>query len=83
MDRAPGEVLVGLGLVAPVGARIGDGVEVADRDVDPEVIVLAAGLEKQNTFLRIARKAVREQAARAARAHDHEIEIAEVPHASL
>ena len=30
---------------APVGTRIADGEQVADRDVDPEVVVLAAGFD--------------------------------------
>jgi hypothetical protein len=55
VDGAARQVLVGLGLVAPVGARVGDGVEVADRDVDPEVIVLAAGFQQKYALVRIAR----------------------------
>ncbi len=52
VDRAPGEVLVGLGLVAPVGARVGDGVEVADRDVDPEPVVPPPGFQQKDFVLR-------------------------------
>ena len=77
MDRAAREVLVGRGLVAPVGARIGDGVEVADRDVDPEPVVLAARLQQQHRHRRIGRQPVGEQAAGAARAGDHVVVAAE------
>ena len=48
VERAAVEAGLGLGLEAPVGARVADHVEVADRDVDPEVVVLAAGLEQQH-----------------------------------
>src|SRR5258708_39819815 len=77
MDRAPGEMLVGLGLVAPVGARIGDGVEVAHRDADPEIIVLAAGFEQQDAGLRIAGQAVGGAAAGAAGGRDDLVGAAE------
>ena len=73
VDRAAREVLIGLGAVAPVGARIRYGVQVADRDIDPEPVVLAAGLEEQDSVLRILRQPVGEQAAGAARAGDDEI----------
>jgi hypothetical protein len=35
---------VGLGLVAPVDRRVGEGLAKAERNVDPPVAVLAAGL---------------------------------------
>src|SRR3989440_7903422 len=82
MDRAAGEVFVGLGLVAPVGARVGDRVEVADRDRDPEIVVPAARFQQQHARIRVLRQAVREQAAGAARAHDHIVETAKVAHAA-
>jgi hypothetical protein len=78
VDRATRKVFVGLGAVAPVGARVGDGVEVADRDRDPEIIVTPAGLEQQHPVRRILRQAIGEQAAGAARADDDEIVAPEV-----
>ena len=57
-------------LEAPVGARVAHQVEVADGDVDPVVVVLAAGLEEKHARLGIGREAVRQQAARRARADD-------------
>ena len=47
-DAAAVQARIGLRDVAPIGARIADRVEIADRDVDPEVVVLAAGLEQQH-----------------------------------
>ncbi len=38
-DGTPVQTGIGLGEVAPVRARVVDGVEVADRDVDPDVVV--------------------------------------------
>jgi hypothetical protein len=40
-QRATVQAGVGLGLVEPVGARIADAVQIAHRDVDPVVVVLA------------------------------------------
>ena len=80
MDRAAGEIGVGLGPVAPVGARIGDGVEVADRHVDPEPVVAPARLEQQHAAVRVAGQAVGEQAAGASGAGDHVVKAAEVLH---
>ena len=57
VDRAAGQMLVGLRLVAPVGAWIGDRVEIADRDVDPEPVVLSAGFEQEDPLGRIWRTA--------------------------
>ena len=58
------------GLEAPVGARIAHQVEIADGDVDPVVVVLAAGLEQQHARGRIGGEPVGEQATRGARADD-------------
>ena len=40
---------IGLGLVAPVHRRIGEGLAVAEGDVDPAIAVLAAGFEQNDT----------------------------------
>ena len=47
-EGAPVEPRFRLGLEAPVGAGVVHGVEVADRDADPEVVVLASGLEQRD-----------------------------------
>jgi hypothetical protein len=75
--RASIQAGFGLGLVAPVRARIADGVEVTDRDVDPEVIVFAPRFEQQDRFLRIRGESVREQATGRACAHDDVVELAD------
>jgi hypothetical protein len=61
-DRAPVEARLGLGLEAPIGARIADRVQVPDRDVDPEVVVLPAGFEQQHARIGSRRQAVRQDA---------------------
>ena len=58
------------GLHPPVGARIADAVEIADRDVDPVVSVVAAGLEQQHPYPRDLRQAVRQHASGRAGSHD-------------
>ena len=49
-DAAAVQARVGLRYVAPIGARIADRVEIPDRYVDPEVVVLAARLEQQHAW---------------------------------
>jgi hypothetical protein len=49
--------------------------EVTDRNVDPEVIVLAAGLEQQNRGVRVRRQAVGEHATRGPGAYDDVVEL--------
>ena len=45
---------LGRGAVAPVGARIADAVNVAERNVDPDPVILAAGFEQQNTMFAVS-----------------------------
>jgi hypothetical protein len=49
-------------------------VEVADRDVDPVVVVLAAGLDEEHAFVPVGAETVREQAAGSAGADDDGVE---------
>ena len=49
-DRAAAELGLGLGIVEPVVARVGEQLGVADRHVDPEIAVLAAGFEQQHAM---------------------------------
>jgi hypothetical protein len=65
---------VGLGLVEPVGARVADAVEVAHGDVDPVVVVLAAGLHEQHAVLGVGGQAVGQQGAGRAAADDDVVE---------
>src|SRR6266446_9248730 len=52
-DAAVGGARIGLGLVAPVDAGIGEGLAEAQRDVDPAVLVLAARLEQHDPGRRV------------------------------
>ena len=74
---------VGLGLVQPVGARVADAVQIADRDVDPGVVVAAAGFEQQHARVRVGRQPVGEQAAGGAGADDDVVPGGRVAHRSL
>ena len=67
-----------LGLEAPIGARIAHAVEIADRHMDPEIIVAAAGFEQQHPVARIGAEAVGQHAAGRSRADD---DIVEFPNA--
>jgi crotonobetainyl-CoA:carnitine CoA-transferase CaiB-like acyl-CoA transferase len=78
VERAPAERGLGLGLEAPVGARVALGVEVADGDVDPGMVVLAAGLDQQDRDAGIGRQPVGEHAARGAGADHDVVEAAEL-----
>ena len=46
---------VGLGAVEPVGARVANAVQVAYRDVNPVVVILAPGLDQQHTLAGVGR----------------------------
>ena len=83
VDAAPGQPRVGLGGEAPVGAGIGDRVEVAHRHLDPEPVVVAAGLDHQHPVVGVGAETIGQQAARAARAHDDEVELGDRTHAGI
>ena len=53
VDTAVGGTGVGLGLVAPVDARIGEGFAETQRDVNPAVLVLAARLQQYDAGRRV------------------------------
>jgi hypothetical protein len=74
-DAPAAEIEVGLGLVAPVHARIGDRLAVAERDMDPDIPILPARLEQHDLASRILGKPCRRDRAGRARAHDHEIRL--------
>jgi hypothetical protein len=58
-------------VISPVRARIADAIQIADRDVDPVVVVAAARFEQQHANVRIGRQPIGEHAARRAGADDH------------
>src|SRR5262249_59007146 len=70
VEAAAVEPLLRLGLEHPVRARIADGEEVADRDVEPDPVVVAAGFEQQHARCWIGGEPVRQHAAGRARADD-------------
>jgi hypothetical protein len=76
VQAAPVEALFRQRGKHPVGARIADGEQVADRHVIPDPIVAAAGLQHQDAPLRIGREAVRQQAAGRACADDDGVVVA-------
>src|SRR3954471_16077816 len=73
-DLAAVTLRLGLGFVEPVDLRVGEILAVAERHVDPDIAILAARLEQQHAMLAALGEAVRQHAARAAGAHDDEVE---------
>src|SRR5437867_13382860 len=52
-DAAAAGAGIGLGFIAPVDRRIGEGLAEAERDMDPAVLVLAASLEQHDPGRRV------------------------------
>jgi hypothetical protein len=73
-QRAAVQAGGGLGVVEPVGARVADAIQVAHRNVDPVVVVLAAGLDQQHPLGRVRAEPVGQQAAGRAGANDDVVE---------
>ncbi len=74
-QRAAVEAGFRLGPEHPVRAGIADGEEVADRDVKPDPVVVAAGLQDQHAVFGVGRQPVGDDAAGGARANDDIVEI--------
>ena len=70
VEAAAVEPFLRLGLEHPVRARIADGEEIADRDVEPDPVVHAAGFEQQHAHSGVGGKSIRQHAAGRARADD-------------
>ena len=66
---------LGFGFETPVHLRVADAIEITDRDMDPGVGVLAAGLQQQHRGVFLRGQAVGERAARRARADDDVVEF--------
>ena len=75
VNAAAGQTRVGLRCEAPVGAGVGDRVQVAHGHFDPEPVVRAAGLDQEHPAVGIGAEPVRQQAARTTCSHDNEIEF--------
>ena len=69
-QRSAVQAGLGGGLHPPVGARVPDAVEVADRDVDPVIAVVPAGLDQQDAGPWILGQPVRQHASRRSRSDD-------------
>ena len=52
---------LGFGLEAPVGARVADTEQVTHRDVNPRIVIAAAGFEQQYAVLRVGRQPIGQQ----------------------
>ena len=65
-----------LGHEAPVGARVAHRVEIADRDVDPDVPIVSTRFEQQHPFGGVGRETVGEHAARRPSPDDDVVEVA-------
>src|SRR5262249_23227550 len=76
VEAAAVEPLLRLGLEHPVRARVADGEEIADGDVEPDPAVLAAGLEQQDAHRRVGGETVRQQAPGRAGADDDVVILA-------
>ena len=74
-QRAAIQPGVGFGAVKPVGARVADAVQITHGDMNPVVVVLAAGLDQQHTFGGVSAQTVGQQAAGRASADDDVVEV--------
>ena len=74
LECATIEPLIRLSAVKPVCARVTDAVQVAYRDVNPVVIVLAAGLDQKHAFGGVAAQPVGQKAAGSAGTNDDVVE---------
>ncbi|MFK4508920.1 hypothetical protein ABIF81_004098 [Bradyrhizobium daqingense] len=63
-QRAAVQARLGLGLEHPVRARIADREEIADGNVEPDPIVVAAGFEGEDAVVAIGRQPIGDDAAR-------------------
>ena len=69
---------IGLGLVAPIDRGVGEGLAKTERNVDPAVAVLAAGLEQEHAHRRILAEPRRDCAPGRAGADDDKIGLNDV-----
>src|ERR1700730_1649081 len=70
IEAAAVEAFLWLGLKTPVGARIADGEQIADRNVKPDPVVAAAGFENEHALAGVGRELIGQNAAGRARAGD-------------
>src|SRR4029077_15684087 len=63
-------------LEQPVSARIADGEKIANRNVKPDPVVFATGLQQQHPVSGVRRKAIGQDASSRARTHNDVVELA-------
>ena len=63
-----------LGVVKPVRARVANAVQIAHRNMNPVVVVLASGFNQQHALARIGREPIGQQATRRAGTDDDVVE---------
>ena len=66
---------ISLSAVTPIGARVADAVQIANGDMDPVPVILAAGLKQQHTIFRIGRQAISQYTACRACTNDDVIKV--------
>ena len=76
VEAAAVEAFLGLGLEAPIGARIANGEQIADRNMKPDPVVAATGFEDKHALAGIGGQAVGEDAAGRAGAGDDVVVVA-------
>ncbi len=76
IQRPAAQPLLRLGPIAPVHRRIAHGMKITDRHMNPEPVVAAPGLEKQDTGLRIGAETVRQHATGRTRPHNDIVVLA-------
>ena len=72
-----------LGLEAPVGASVAHAIEIADGNVDPDIVVAPARLEQQDADGRIGAQPVGQDAACRPGPDDHIVEASDVARATI
>ena len=75
VDDAVAEAGVGEGLEAPVDRRVEEGLAVADRGLDPEAEIAAAGLDQQDRAARIGAQPVGDHATGGPGPNDDVVEL--------
>ncbi len=79
-DPPPVGAGIGLGLVAPVHRGVREGLAEPERNVDPAIVVLPAGLQQHDARGRVLRQPRRHDAAGGARPHHDEIRLDQFGH---
>ncbi len=76
VEHATVKARLGLGLETPVRARIADGEQITDRNVEPDPIVRPAGFEHEHAAFPVGRQPIGQQTAGRTRADNHVIVFA-------